>query len=312
MDGADARRGSTRPCSSASAPRSTSTPGSCPRRPGWMQSAGLEWAYRLAHEPRAPVAALPALQPALRDRVRARIRRATGGARTSLRPVMDYDVAIIGCGRVGLPLALAFADAGLRTLGVDNDPARLDAVARGPDAVRGARRARGADACRRRPGRSPGRTASPTPRRARSIVITLGTPSISHIEIDLRHDPRGARRPAGVLRDGHAPRAALDDRARHDRRSSPATSTSTAAWSPATTSSSPTCPSGSPPGSSSTRSTRCRASSAASASAPARPRRQLFETLGAPIVQTTPVPGRAGEDLDQHPALRDVRAARTC
>ena len=36
---------------------------------------------------------------------------------------------------------------------------------------------------------------------------------------------------------------------------------------------------------------------------------RLFEPLGAPIVQTTPGPGRAGQDLDEHPALRDVRAA---
>jgi UDP-N-acetyl-D-mannosaminuronic acid dehydrogenase len=32
-----------------------------------------------------------------------------------------YDVAIIGCGRIGLPLALAFADQGLAVLGVDTD-----------------------------------------------------------------------------------------------------------------------------------------------------------------------------------------------
>ena len=41
---------------------------------------------------------------------------------------MSYDVAVIGCGRVGLPLALAFADHGLRTLGVENDPERLKAI----------------------------------------------------------------------------------------------------------------------------------------------------------------------------------------
>ena len=41
---------------------------------------------------------------------------------------MTHDVAIIGCGRVGLPLALAFADRGLRVLGIDNDQARLAAV----------------------------------------------------------------------------------------------------------------------------------------------------------------------------------------
>ena len=41
---------------------------------------------------------------------------------------MSYDVAVIGCGRVGLPLALAFADHGLRTLGVENDAERLAAA----------------------------------------------------------------------------------------------------------------------------------------------------------------------------------------
>ena len=35
---------------------------------------------------------------------------------------MSYDVCVIGLGRVGLPLALSFADAGLSVLGVDNDP----------------------------------------------------------------------------------------------------------------------------------------------------------------------------------------------
>jgi UDP-N-acetyl-D-mannosaminuronic acid dehydrogenase len=39
------------------------------------------------------------------------------------------DVAVIGLGRIGLPLALSFADRGLRVVGVDNDPARLRAVA---------------------------------------------------------------------------------------------------------------------------------------------------------------------------------------
>ncbi len=99
---------------------------------------------------------------------------------------MDYDVAIIGCGRVGLPLALSFADHGLRTLGIDNDAARLDAVREGrmpfdepgaPEVLARVGQAgtiawsdRVADAAR-----------------ARSIVITLGTPSHSHIEIDLSH-----------------------------------------------------------------------------------------------------------------------------
>ena len=37
---------------------------------------------------------------------------------------------------------------------------------------------------------------------------------------------------------------------------------------------------------------------------------ELFEVFGAEIVQTTPGAGRAGEDLDQHPALHAVRAAQ--
>ena len=39
---------------------------------------------------------------------------------------MPYDVCVIGLGRIGLPLALSFADAGLSVLGVDNDTKRLD------------------------------------------------------------------------------------------------------------------------------------------------------------------------------------------
>jgi len=41
------------------------------------------------------------------------------------------EVSVVGLGRVGLPLALSFADRGLEVLGVDNDPARLDAVREG-------------------------------------------------------------------------------------------------------------------------------------------------------------------------------------
>jgi UDP-N-acetyl-D-mannosaminuronic acid dehydrogenase len=44
---------------------------------------------------------------------------------------MDYDVSVIGLGRVGLPLALCFADAGLRVLGVDKDTDRLGALREG-------------------------------------------------------------------------------------------------------------------------------------------------------------------------------------
>src|ERR1044071_1194597 len=94
---------------------------------------------------------------------------------------MSYDVAIIGCGRVGLPLALSFADHGLRTIGIEKDEERLAAVRsrRMPFEEAGASEVigrvelawsdRAADAAQ-----------------ADAIVLTLGTPSFSHIEIDMR------------------------------------------------------------------------------------------------------------------------------
>jgi UDP-N-acetyl-D-mannosaminuronic acid dehydrogenase len=97
---------------------------------------------------------------------------------------MSAEVAVIGLGRIGLPLAISFADRGLRVLGIDKDPDRLQAVrsARMPFEEPGAQDAldrvhaagtlaisdRVADAAR-----------------AEHIVITLGTPSLSHVEIDI-------------------------------------------------------------------------------------------------------------------------------
>jgi hypothetical protein len=112
---------------------------------------------------------------------------------------VDYDVAIIGCGRVGLPLALAFADHGLKVIGVDNAADRLAAVRAG-----------------RMPFSEPGAqeildrvdvlwTDDVTEAaRARHIVITLGTPTFSHIEIDLSDIRSVLDDLLPVLRDGHS------------------------------------------------------------------------------------------------------------
>jgi UDP-N-acetyl-D-mannosaminuronic acid dehydrogenase len=95
---------------------------------------------------------------------------------------MEYDVSVIGLGRVGLPLALSFASKGLRVLGVDKDAERLEALRDG-----------------RMPFSEPGADellASLGPSmefseravdaaRAESIVLTVGTPTFSHIEIDM-------------------------------------------------------------------------------------------------------------------------------
>jgi UDP-N-acetyl-D-mannosaminuronic acid dehydrogenase len=97
---------------------------------------------------------------------------------------MSHDVAVIGLGRVGLPLAITFADHGLSVLGVDKDADRLATLRDGrmpfkePDTEAPLARAletgrlalseRAADAAQ-----------------ADAIVLTLGTPSFSHIEIDM-------------------------------------------------------------------------------------------------------------------------------
>jgi UDP-N-acetyl-D-mannosaminuronic acid dehydrogenase len=126
---------------------------------------------------------------------------AAAAAPASVPPRMafEHDVAIIGCGRVGLPLALAFADSGLRVLGVDNDPERLGAVRE-----------------RRMPFDEPGAQAVldrvelqwsdrvADAAGAEHIVITLGTPSFSHIEIDMRDIRSALDDLLGLLRDGHA------------------------------------------------------------------------------------------------------------
>ena len=94
-------------------------------------------------------------------------------------------VSVIGLGRVGLPLALCFADRGLRVLGVDHDQSVLASIRAGrmPFSESGTQELldrviasgrlelaeRAADAAR-----------------ADDIVITIGTPSFSHIESDLR------------------------------------------------------------------------------------------------------------------------------
>jgi UDP-N-acetyl-D-mannosaminuronic acid dehydrogenase len=116
---------------------------------------------------------------------------------------MSVDVSVIGLGRVGLPLALCFADRGLRVHGVDNDPERLLAVEGGtmPFEETGAQdlleRVRAS-------GRLTLSDSVPDAARAEHIVITLGTPSFSHIEIDMRGIRAALDDLLPVLREGHS------------------------------------------------------------------------------------------------------------
>jgi UDP-N-acetyl-D-mannosaminuronic acid dehydrogenase len=116
---------------------------------------------------------------------------------------MSVDVSIIGLGRVGLPLALCFADRGLRVHGVDKDPERLLAVEGGtmPFEEHGAQelleRVRAS-------GRLTLSDSVPDAADAEHIVITLGTPSFSHIEIDMRDIRAALDDLLPVLREGHS------------------------------------------------------------------------------------------------------------
>ncbi|MGA2320063.1 MAG: nucleotide sugar dehydrogenase [Solirubrobacteraceae bacterium] len=113
------------------------------------------------------------------------------------------EVSVVGLGRVGLPLALSFADRGLRVVGIDNDPIRLSAVREGrmPFAETGAQELleRVRDS-----GRLSLSERVVDAARARQIVITLGTPSFSHIEIDMRDIRSALDALLGVIAPGHS------------------------------------------------------------------------------------------------------------
>ena len=116
---------------------------------------------------------------------------------------MTPDVSVIGLGRVGLPLALSFADRGQRVLGIDKDPDRLAAVAAGTMPFKET----GTQDLLERVNAAGGLELSDRVEeaaRASDIIITLGTPSFSHIEIDMREVRSALDQLLPVLRAGHA------------------------------------------------------------------------------------------------------------
>jgi UDP-N-acetyl-D-mannosaminuronic acid dehydrogenase len=118
-------------------------------------------------------------------------------------PNTTADVSVIGLGRVGLPLALSFADRGLSVMGIDNDPARLGSLREGTMPFKET----GTQALLDRVSAS-GRLALSErvadAASAKHIVITLGTPSFSHIEIDMRDIRSALDDLLGALRPGHS------------------------------------------------------------------------------------------------------------
>jgi UDP-N-acetyl-D-mannosaminuronic acid dehydrogenase len=115
-----------------------------------------------------------------------------------MNPAFEFDVCIVGTGRVGLPLGLSFIDVGVAAVGLDVDAHLRDTVNAG-----------------RMPFHEPGYDALVASRRfvvhaepeivarARAIVITVGTPLHHHIETDLRQIQRVLESVAPHLRPGH-------------------------------------------------------------------------------------------------------------
>jgi UDP-N-acetyl-D-mannosaminuronic acid dehydrogenase len=113
------------------------------------------------------------------------------------------NVAVVGLGRIGLPLALSFAGRGLDVVGVDKVPAALESIASG-----------------RMPFQEPGtqellesvlaggrlRLTDRIEEAAECehIVLTLGTPAFSHIEIDISDIRSVTDDLLPVLHEGHS------------------------------------------------------------------------------------------------------------
>ena len=114
----------------------------------------------------------------------------------------EQDVSVVGLGRVGLPLALSFADRGLRTIGIDKDADLIDTVEAGvmPFQERGTQEL--LERVREHGGLRLSKRVEDAAA-ARHIVLTLGTPSLWHMEIDISDIRSVLDALLPVLRRGH-------------------------------------------------------------------------------------------------------------
>jgi UDP-N-acetyl-D-mannosaminuronic acid dehydrogenase len=113
------------------------------------------------------------------------------------------NVAVIGLGRVGLPLALSFADRGLDVIGVEREPAVLEQVAAGQMPYRETGTQELLERVRET-GRLQTTRAVQDAAGADHIVLTLGTPAHVHIEIDMSQIKQVVDDLLPVLREGQS------------------------------------------------------------------------------------------------------------
>ena len=129
---------------------------------------------------------------------------------------MKRDVAIVGAGYVGLPLARTFADAGKRVLLVDVDAGRVEQLNAGESYIEDVPTA----VCGRssRPGLIAATTDYDELRETDAILVALPTPLSRQREPDLRILVSAAEQIATRLRAGPSRRARVDDVPGHDAR----------------------------------------------------------------------------------------------
>ena len=116
---------------------------------------------------------------------------------------MTSTVAVVGLGRIGLPLALSFADRGVRVIGVERVPAVLESI----EAGRMPFHETGTQELLERVLERGGFDRTQHVRDASEadhIVLTLGTPSHIHIEIDISQIRQVIDDLLPVLREGHS------------------------------------------------------------------------------------------------------------
>jgi UDP-N-acetyl-D-mannosaminuronic acid dehydrogenase len=112
-------------------------------------------------------------------------------------------ISVIGLGRVGLPLALSFADRGMRVLGVDHDRAVLESIRarRMPWSEAGTQELLNRVSAT---GRLELAERAADAAVADDILITIGTPSFFHFESDLRQVRAAVDDLLPLLRPGHS------------------------------------------------------------------------------------------------------------
>jgi UDP-N-acetyl-D-mannosaminuronic acid dehydrogenase len=113
------------------------------------------------------------------------------------------NVAVIGLGRVGLPLALSLADRGLGVIGIERVPTTLEAI----EAGRMPFRETGTQELLERVRDSGRLRVSPHVQDAAAaehLVLTLGTPAHIHVEIDVSQIRHVIDDLLPVLREGHS------------------------------------------------------------------------------------------------------------